>query len=101
MALRHSTPTKQGSPTNVVKLKLVRAKRDQELSADGKAVIESLERLLGAARRGHITGMAAAVVLEGRGYITETVGVARNCPTFARGMVRAIDDSLATRIHSG
>lgn len=62
--------------------------------------VECLEQLLEAARRGQIIGMAYAAMLRRREYIVNTAGTAHQSPTFARGMVAALDDSLSSRIHN-
>jgi hypothetical protein len=61
--------------------------------------IECLELLLRRARRGEIIGLAYAAMLKKRAYIVDIAGVAHSSPTFARGMVAALDDQLADRIH--
>lgn len=64
-----------------------------------KDTIECLEQLLDAAKRGQVIGMAYAAMLKRREYIVNTAGIAHDSPTFARGMVAALDDSLSERIH--
>lgn len=61
--------------------------------------VECLEQLLDGARRGQIIGLAFAAMLKRREYIVNTAGTAHDSPTFARGMVAALDDSLSNRIH--
>lgn len=63
--------------------------------------IECLEQLLEQARRGAIIGLAFAVMLKKRGYIVNTAGEAYRNPTFARGMINALDDQLSTRVRGG
>lgn len=61
--------------------------------------IECLQLLLRRARRGEVIGLAYCAMLKQRAYIVNTAGVAHESPTFARGMVAALDDSLSNRIH--
>lgn len=63
--------------------------------------VEALETLLDHARRGEVIGIAYAVMLRRRGYIANSAGEAYRNPTFARGMVAALDDQLAGRIRGG
>jgi hypothetical protein len=61
--------------------------------------VECLQLLLRRAKRGEIIGLAYCAMLKQRAYIVNTAGVAHESPTFARGMVAALDDSLSNRIH--
>jgi hypothetical protein len=61
--------------------------------------VECLQLLLKRARRGEVIGIAFCAMLKQRAYIVNTAGVAHESPTFARGMVAALDDSLSNRIH--
>jgi hypothetical protein len=61
--------------------------------------VECLQLLLKRAKRGEIIGLAYCAMLKQREYIVNTAGVAHESPTFARGMVAALDDSLSNRIH--
>jgi hypothetical protein len=63
--------------------------------------VKCLETLLRHAREGEIIGIAYACMLRRRGYIANSAGEARRSPTFARGMVAALDDQLAQRIRGG
>lgn len=63
--------------------------------------VEALEQLLAEARKGTLIGIAYCGVLKRRGYIVNSAGEAFRNPTFARGMVAALDDQLATRIRGG
>lgn len=63
--------------------------------------IECLQLLLRRARRGEVIGLAYCAMLKQRAYIVNTAGAAHESPTFARGMVAALDDSLSNRIHHG
>lgn len=61
--------------------------------------VEALRTLLQEAERGEVIGVAMAVMYKGRDYITTSVGEAYRSPTFARGMVQALDDHLMQRVH--
>jgi hypothetical protein len=61
--------------------------------------VECLRLLLRRARRGEVVGLAYCAMLKQRAYIVNTAGIAHDSPTFARGMVAALDDSLSNRIH--
>jgi hypothetical protein len=61
--------------------------------------IEALRELLTSAERGEIIGIAFAVMYKGRDYIVNTAGEAHRSPTFARGMVQALDDHLMQKVH--
>ncbi len=63
--------------------------------------IACLEQLLKAARSGELIGLAFAGMLKRRGYIVNSAGEAHRNPTFARGMVAALNDQLAGRIRGG
>ena len=63
--------------------------------------IECLEILLGEARRGQVIGIAYAVMLKKRAYITNTAGEAHRNPTFSRGMIATLDDQLAANVRGG
>jgi hypothetical protein len=63
--------------------------------------VECLELLLTRARRGEVIGLAYAAMLKKRAYIVNTAGSAHESPTFARGMLRALDDQLGQRITGG
>jgi hypothetical protein len=62
--------------------------------------VECLKVLLARARRGEVIGLAYCAMLKQRAYIVNTAGVAHDSPTFARGMVAALDDSLSSKIHN-
>jgi hypothetical protein len=57
--------------------------------------VECLERLLEAARSGQIIGIAFVAMLQRREYLAEAVGEAARNPTFARGMVGALEDRIS------
>lgn len=62
--------------------------------------VECLQLLLKRARRGEVIGIAFCAMLKQRAYIVNTAGVAHDSPTFARGMVAALDDELGMRMRS-
>ena len=61
----------------------------------------ALEQLLHEARRGPLIGFAFAAMVKQRGYIVNSAGEAYRNPTFARGMLRALDDRLGERVRGG
>lgn len=63
--------------------------------------VECLELLLDQARRGQVIGIAYAVMLKKRAYITNTAGEAHRNPTFSRGMIATLDDQLAGNVRGG
>lgn len=63
--------------------------------------VECLETLLKHARTGEVIGLAFAAVLKRRAYLVNTAGEAHRNPTFARGIVAALDDQLSGRIRGG
>lgn len=73
------------------------------LVADGVSndTVRCLQELLKQARRGEVIGIAFAAMLKRRAYIVNTAGEAHASPTFARGMLAALDDQLAQRITGG
>jgi hypothetical protein len=60
--------------------------------------VECLELLLRRARKGEVIGLAYAAMLKKRAFIVNTAGTAHESPTFARGMIAALDDELGNRI---
>lgn len=60
---------------------------------------EVLKNLLDMARKGELRGVAVAALLRDRRYFVDASGEAHRNPTFARGMVAALDDELAGRVH--
>lgn len=60
--------------------------------------VECLQLLLSRARSGEVVGLAYCAMLKKRAYIVNTAGMAHDSPTFARGMIRALDDQLGQRI---
>jgi len=63
--------------------------------------VECLQVLLDQARQGQVIGIAYAVMLKKRAYITNTAGEAHRNPTFSRGMVATLDDQLARNVRGG
>lgn len=63
--------------------------------------VECLRVLLDQARRGQVIGIAYAVMLKKRAYITNTAGEAHRNPTFSRGMIATLDDQLASNVRGG
>lgn len=66
-----------------------------EGSAD---TIECLKALLQRAERGEIVGVAYCAMLRKKTFTVNATGEAHRSPTFARGMVAALDDYLADRV---
>lgn len=66
------------------------------LAADtlSRDTITCLEELLEMAKRGEAIGLAYAVMLRQRKYMVDTAGEAHRNPTFARGMIGALNDQL-------
>lgn len=62
--------------------------------------IAALEQLLAQARTGRLIGIAFAGMYKERAYFTDAAGECRRNPTFARGMVQALDDRLAAWVGS-
>lgn len=67
---------------------------DQHISDDTK---EALRELLAAAEAGDMIGIAFAAMYRRRRYLVDTAGEASRNPTFARGMVQALNDELGKR----
>jgi hypothetical protein len=63
--------------------------------------VKCLETLLRHARKGEVIGLAFAAALKRRAYVTNTAGECHRNPTFARGMLAALDDKLAMRVRGG
>lgn len=60
--------------------------------------VECLEQLLDEARSGRVIGLAYVAMMKKREYIVNTAGEAHRNPTFARGMVLALDDQLSLKV---
>lgn len=56
--------------------------------------VEALQELLDDARKGHIIGVAFCAMYKQRKFIVNTAGEAHRNPTFTRGMVSCLNDSL-------
>lgn len=63
--------------------------------------VECLKLLLARARKGEVIGLAYCAVLKQRAYIVNAAGLAHESPTFARGMVAALDDQLSETVRRG
>ena len=61
--------------------------------------VEALAQLLDLAQRGELIGIAFVGMLKQRRFFVNTAGEAHRNPTFARGMIATLDDSLGRRIH--
>lgn len=66
--------------------------------AVSKDTVACLEDLLSKARNGELIGIAFAAAFKTRAYITDTAGECHRNPTWARGLVAALDDHLAGRV---
>lgn len=76
-------------------LRLIARPAQQPFNLD---TVEQLERLLLDAKAGLVTGVAFTALRAGRRY---EVGVSGECsrnPTFARGMLKTLDDELASKL---
>jgi hypothetical protein len=62
--------------------------------------VEALKALLAEAEQGEMIGFAFAAMYKGRDFIVNTAGEAHRSPTFARGMVQALDDHLMQKVHN-
>ena len=63
-------------------------------------LIPALETLLEGARRGQITGIAFAYTRPRGRFSTNVAGLCYRNPTWARGMLGALDDELAFLVHN-
>lgn len=61
--------------------------------------VACLEQLLTDAKDGRLIGVAFAAMYKGKRYIVNAAGEAHRSPTFARGMVAALDDELEKVLH--
>lgn len=71
-----------------------------EPDALSRDTVECLEQLLERAKRGEIIGLAFAAMCRRRRYFLDTAGEAHRNPTFARGMIAALDDELGMRLRT-
>lgn len=62
--------------------------------------VEALEQLLDEAKRGEIIGLCFVAQRKRREYVTDVTGEAYRNPTFARGMLCALDDALRDMVHN-
>ena len=83
-----STSPKPGRPT----LRLVAA------DAVSRDTVQCLRDLLARAERGEVVGLAYAAMQRGRRYTVHACGEADRNPTFARGMVDALQDEMRGRV---
>lgn len=60
--------------------------------------ISVLQELLMEAHQGKLIGIAYAALYREQQYIVDATGEALRSPTFARGMVAALDDTLGERV---
>lgn len=60
--------------------------------------VRCLETLLKHARTGEVIGLAFAAALKRRAYIVNTAGECHRNPTWARGLVAALDDALGDKV---
>lgn len=67
--------------------------------AISRDTVEALEQLLEAAKAGEISGIAFAISLRGRRFVTNTAGACYRDPTLSRGMIAALDDELSGMVH--
>lgn len=58
----------------------------------------ALRQLLQLAESGELIGIAFAAMMKQRRYFVNTAGEAHRNPTFARGIVAALDDDLGQRM---
>lgn len=63
-------------------------------------VVEALEELCRQAKKGELIGIAFCAMYKRKAFIVDTAGECRRNPTFTRGMMRALDDRLATSVGS-
>jgi hypothetical protein len=63
--------------------------------------IDDLRHLLKQAEAGELIGYAIAAMYKRRSYVVNMFGEAERNPTFARGMVRALDDYLGELVMNG
>ncbi len=61
-------------------------------------LLETCLQLTEGVKDGHITGMAFACTLKGRKYFVNVSGTMARDPTFARGVVAALDDELSRMV---
>jgi hypothetical protein len=64
-----------------------------------KNCVDTLRELLEQAEAGEIIGYAIAVMYRTRSYYVDALGEADKNPTFARGMIRSLDDFLEEKVN--
>lgn len=64
-----------------------------------RETVTTLEELLYRAKEGEVIGLAFCAVIKRRNYIVDLSGEARTSPTFARGMISALDDHAKRLVH--
>jgi hypothetical protein len=74
-----------------VKMHLVRDQVSRDL-------LQTCVQLLEAVQAGHVTGIAFACTLKGKKYFVNVSGALERDPTFARGVVAALDDELSRMV---
>jgi hypothetical protein len=74
-----------------VKMHLVRDHVSRDL-------LQTCVQLLEAVKEGHITGLAFGCVMKGKRYFVNVSGSLAKDPTFARGVVAALDDELGRMV---
>ena len=79
------------SPARAPILTLVPKQADEQ-------TVKALAQLLHLAVEGQVVGLAFCAAMRERRYFVDTAGMAHDNPTFARGMVGALDDHLADLI---
>jgi hypothetical protein len=63
-----------------------------------KNCVDTLRELLEQAEAGEIIGYAIAVMYRTRSYYVDALGEADKNPTFARGMIKSLDDFLEEKV---
>jgi hypothetical protein len=81
-------------------LHLVPKAPDRDAPEVNRDTVDCLMLLLKRALKGEVIGLAYAAQLPDRAYIVDTAGAAQDSPTYARGMVRALDDEIASRMRA-
>jgi hypothetical protein len=79
-------------------LHLVPRRAERRAPEVNRETVRCLVQLLELATKGEVIGLAFAAQKPGRVYFTDVVGDTQDSPTFARGMIRALDDELAKRV---
>lgn len=66
--------------------------------AGSRDTVQCLEHLLAEARSGQLIGIAYAAIMKRRNFHVNACGEAHRSPTFARGVLAALDDELSARV---